>query len=219
MWSFWNQILGGKNWSYHWVMTNFHFLCCMFDLKTTEKHNYAVSGQVGKLLMENARLALESDSMRSRAAVIQARSAGFLFFLPDSSFLHVWWNTKLTSKQKIQSDPMWHVWFIDTHLNVWLCALPVTWLRQTEHRSRQDFVHRWHFSLLYRCRGPPPHHTNIPFPLVAHSGRRWQRFFFLALSDSLWAIKDHWLSLKLEQANSLLGRVGFKDPLLWKSCT
>ncbi|XP_020568476.1 keratin-like protein KRT222 isoform X1 [Oryzias latipes] len=29
--------------------------------------------QVGKLLMENARLALESDSMRSRAAVIQAR--------------------------------------------------------------------------------------------------------------------------------------------------
>lgn len=30
--------------------------------------------QVGKLLMENAQLALQSDTMRSRAAAIQARS-------------------------------------------------------------------------------------------------------------------------------------------------
>lgn len=32
--------------------------------------------QVGKLLMENAQLALQSDSMKSKAAAIQARSAG-----------------------------------------------------------------------------------------------------------------------------------------------
>lgn len=33
--------------------------------------------QVGKLLMENAQLALHSDSMKSRAVAIQARSAVF----------------------------------------------------------------------------------------------------------------------------------------------
>ena len=37
--------------------------------------------QVGNLLMENAQLALQSDSMKSRAAAIQARSALFVVFL------------------------------------------------------------------------------------------------------------------------------------------
>lgn len=43
------------------------------------------SRQVGKLLMENAQLALQSDSMKSRAAAIQARSA---VFTTNASHLH-----------------------------------------------------------------------------------------------------------------------------------
>lgn len=47
--------------------------------------------QVGNLLMENAQLALQSDSMKSRAADIQARSAVFGCSFPESSFLLSIW--------------------------------------------------------------------------------------------------------------------------------
>lgn len=61
--------------SLHIPWSNLMLLCCIFVLYF----------QVGKLLVENAQLALQSDSMKSRAAAIQARSAVFGCSFPESS--------------------------------------------------------------------------------------------------------------------------------------
>lgn len=71
--------------------------------------------QVGKLLMENAQLALQSDSMKSRAAAIQARSAGFGCSFPENS------NTPLP--QSVRSRSYWSVYRhkIPCHKHTLIC--------------------------------------------------------------------------------------------------
>lgn len=75
----------------HICWSNLMLLSCIF-----------VCCQVGKLLMENAQLALQSDSMKSRAAAIQARSAGFSCSFPEKS------NTPLP--QSVRSTSSWWVY-------------------------------------------------------------------------------------------------------------
>lgn len=150
----------------------------------------AVSGQVGKLLMENARLALESDSMRSRAAVIQARSAGFLFCLPDSSFFpSVWWDTDLYTGNPKWSYNVARLLYWQT--SAWLCALPVT--QTVRAQIQTGLCASLALSPLYWCRAPSPgqtpHSISNPFRTMVTT------VLFLAPTDSLWTVEDHRLSL------------------------
>lgn len=104
------------------------------------------SRQVGKLLMENAQLALQSDSMKSRAAAIQARSA---VFTTNASHLH---------RQCCLGYRHWVVQHKRVQLSL-LCQV-------AEHQKRN--VHKVSISMMQICQN-----KNIVLSWLAHELVIW----------------------------------------------